>query len=453
MNLQSKWFCSLALGAALMLTPNAATAQVPMAMLSQGVPSLAPMLEQVTPAVVSISVSGSKTVQQQVPDAYRYFFGQRGRQQQEQPFQGLGSGVIIDADDGYIVTNYHVIDQADEIKITLKDGREFMAKKVGGDKESDIALLQIKAEGLVEMKLADSNKLRVGDFTVAIGNPFGLTQTVTSGIISALGRAGLNIEGYEDFIQTDAAINSGNSGGALINLKGELIGINTAIYAPGGGNVGIAFSIPSNMMKSLVNQILDFGEVRRGVLGIFGGQVTSDLAESMNLSVSQGAFIQEVIEGSAAEEAGLEAGDVIVSLNGVKIRSFRELRGKVATLGAGAKITLGVLHDNKQKELKVTLKAADVASNLESEDLMPQLAGANFSNGETRNGQPGIMVSDVQERSPAAQLGLENDDVIVAVNRRRVENISELRQQLNGARGIIALSIRRGRTSLYLLIR
>ena len=452
MKMKSKLFCSMALSAALMLTPGLATAQVPVSMLSHNTPSLAPMLEKVTPAVVSISVSGSKAVQQQVPDAFRQFFGQR-RAPREQPFQGLGSGVIIDADDGYIVTNYHVIDEADEIKITLKDGREYMAKNIGGDKESDIALLQIKADNLVELKVADSNKLRVGDFTVAIGNPFGLTQTVTSGIISALGRAGLNIEGYEDFIQTDAAINSGNSGGALINLRGELIGINTAIYAPGGGNVGIAFSIPSNMMKSLVNQILDYGEVRRGVLGIIGGQVNSDLAESLDLKVSQGAFIQEVMEDSAAEEAGLKAGDVIISLNGVKIKSFRELAGKVATLGAGAEVKLVVLTDNEEREVDVTLKAADVAGNIQAETLLPQLAGAEFSNGETRRGRKGITVGEVQERSPAAQLGLEAGDVILGVNRRPVENISELRQALNNARGLIALSVLRGRSSLYLLIR
>ena len=450
----SKFLGGLALSAALILTPALSEARIPTSMLNQNTPSLAPMLEQVTPAVVSISVAGSKTVTQEVPDALRYFFGQRrGQQRQEQPFQGLGSGVILNADEGYIVTNYHVIDQADEIKITLKDGREFMAKKIGGDKESDIALLQIKADNLVAMKVANSDKLRVGDFTVAVGNPFGLAQTVTSGIISALGRAELNIEGFEDFIQTDAAINSGNSGGALMNLRGELIGINTAIYAPGGGNVGIAFSIPSNMMQSIVNQIIEHGEVRRGVLGIVGRAVSSGLAESMGLSVSQGAFVQSVVEDSAADEAKLEAGDVIVSINGVNIKSFGELASKIATLGAGKEVTLGVLRDNKQRDVLVTLKAADMASNIEAEALLPQLAGANLSNGETNDGREGVVVSDVDERSPAAATGLENGDVIIGVNRRGVRDVRQLREALSNARGVIALNVKRGRSSLYLLIR
>lgn len=444
----------LLLGSAL-LVPATASAQVPMSMLNGETPSLAPMLEGVTPAVVRISVAGSKKVQQQqVPDALRYFFGQRAPQQQrEQPFQGLGSGVIIDADDGYIVTNYHVIDDADEILVTLKDGSEYKATKVGGDKESDIALLQIEAKGLVEIKLADSDKLRVGDFTVAIGNPFGLTQTVTSGIISALGRAGLNIESYEDFIQTDAAINSGNSGGALINLRGELIGINTAIYAPGGGNVGIAFSIPSNMMKSLVRQILDFGEVRRGILGIRGGAVTAGLAESLGLKVKQGAFIREVIEDSAASGAGLQAGDVIVSINGVKIKSFGELAGKIATLGAGTEVRLGMLRDNDLSDVTVKLKSSDVSTLVQAESLLPQLAGATLTNGETRDSRKGVVVSELDERSPAAQFGLEKDDVIIGVNRRAVTDINGLRKLLKDSKGVIALSIRRGRSSLYLLLR
>ncbi|MFT5161521.1 MAG: Do/DeqQ family serine protease, partial [Alteromonadaceae bacterium] len=325
--------------------------------------------------------------------------------------------------------------------------------KVGSDKESDIALLKIHAKNLVELKVADSNKLRVGDFTVAIGNPFGLTQTVTSGIISALGRAGLNIEGYEDFIQTDAAINSGNSGGALVNLRGELIGINTAIYAPGGGNVGIAFSIPSNMMQSLVNQILEFGEVRRGILGIRGGAVTAGLAESLGLKVKQGAFIREVIEDSAADNAGLKPGDVVVSINGVKIKSFGELAGKIGTLGAGTKVKLGLLRDNDLKDVTVKLQASDISTSVDAQTLLPQLSGATLINGEARDKRKGVVVSELDERSPAAQFGLEKDDVIVGVNRKAVTDITSLRSILSDAKGVIALSIRRGRTSLYLLLR
>ena len=452
MKINTTFLAALALSASLLLTP-AATANIPAQMMNQAMPSLAPMLELVTPGVVSISVFGSKAVQQPGPNALRDFFGRRSpRQPTEQPFQGLGSGVIIDAENGYIVTNSHVVEGADDIRITLKDGREFTAKKVGGDKESDIALLKIEAKNLVAVKLADSNLLRVGDFAVAIGNPFGLSQTVTWGIISALGRAGLNIEGYEDFNQTDAAINSGNSGGALINLKGELIGINTAIYAPGGGNVGIAFSIPSNMMKSVVSQILDFGEVRRGVLGIVGRAVSSGLAESMGLSVSQGAFVERVIEDSAAAEANLEAGDVIVSINGVNLKTFDELASKIATLGAGTEVIMGVLREEVQKDVVVTLKSANVTSNIKAESLMPQLAGANLSDGKTRDNRNGVVVSDVDERSPAGQLGLENGDVIMGVNRKAVNNIKGLRTLLDEARNVIVLNIRRGRTSFYLML-
>lgn len=452
MKSRSKLLGALALSTALLVTPALSQAQLPAAMTNQGLPSLAPMLEKVTPAVVSINVAGSKTVQTR-PNFQDYLFGRRAPRQQEQPFQGLGSGVIIDADDGYIVTNYHVIDEADEIVITLKDGREFAAKKVGGDKQSDIALLQIKAKNLVAVKLADSDKTKVGDFTVAIGNPFGLTQTVTSGIVSALGRAGLNIEGYEDFIQTDAAVNSGNSGGALVNLRGELIGINTAIIAPNGGNVGIAFAIPSNMMKSLVNQILDFGEVRRGVLGIRGNAVNSDLAESMNLPVSQGAFVSSVIEDTAAEKAGLNPGDVIISVNGTKIKSFNELRSKIGTLGAGAEVDLGVIRDGDEITVKVILQGADSPSNVKSETLMPQLAGANLSNGESRSGLKGIVVDEVQERSPAALLGLENGDVIVGANRIKVDTVKDLKNVLDNTNGTVVLNIQRGKTSLYLILR
>ncbi|HBN90061.1 MAG TPA: serine endoprotease DegQ, partial [Rheinheimera sp.] len=239
-----------AIAASLLLTnPAPAEARIPFFSGEQEIPSLAPMLEQTTPAVVHISVAGSREVRQRLPEAFRYFFGQRGPNEyrEERPFKGLGSGVIISADNGYIVTNNHVIQDADDIEVRLKDGRTFKAKKLGADPESDIALLQIEAKNLTEVKLANSDKTRVGDYAIAIGNPFGLEQTVTSGIISALGRGGLGIEGFEDFIQTDAAINSGNSGGALVNLRGELIGINTAILGPNGGNIGIGFAIPANM--------------------------------------------------------------------------------------------------------------------------------------------------------------------------------------------------------------
>lgn len=415
----------------------------------QEMPTLAPMLEQATPAVVHISVEGSREVTQRIPDAFRHFFGQRGQGElrEERPFSGLGSGVIIDADKGYIVTNNHVVQDADKIHVRLKDGRSFTAKKLGADPQSDIALLQIEAKNLVKIPLADSDKLRVGDFAIAVGNPFGLEQTVTSGIVSSLGRSGLNMDGFEDFIQTDAAINSGNSGGALLNLRGELIGINTAILGPNGGNVGIGFSIPSNMMKNLVDQIIEFGEIRRGSLGVRGGDVNSELTEAMNLSVSRGAFVNEVLPDTAAAKAGLKAGDVIISMNDNRINSFNELRAKIATLGAGRKAELGILRDGKERKINVTLQelaSGQVAAN----QLHPMLQGATLNNSER-----GVEISELAAGSVAEQIGLRQGDVITGVNRQQVKNLAELRQILEGRSGVAALYIRRGNDELYILLR
>ncbi|WP_100656047.1 DegQ family serine endoprotease [Alteromonas flava] len=416
------------------------------------VPSLAPMLEEATPGVVSIAVEGTQTARQQVPEMFRYFFGGPNEQVQERPFRGLGSGVIIDADKGYVVTNNHVVDNADNITVKLTDGREFEAKKLGADPQSDIALLQIDSEGLVAIPLADSDELRVGDFVVAIGNPFGLSQTVTSGIVSALGRSGLNIGGYEDFIQTDAAINRGNSGGALVNLRGELIGINTAIFGPGGGNVGIGFAIPSNMMKSLVDQIIEFGEVRRGLLGILGSNIDAGLAEAMESKVNKGAFVNEVTPDSAAEKAGLQPGDIIIALNGRSLHSFEELRAKVASLGAGTEIDLTIVRQGEEMTKQVVLgdAGATVAS---AKDIHPALEGATLANGQDNSGNRGIEVSELEARSPAARIGLQQDDVIIGVNRQRVTTIGEFSSAIEGASGVIALNVKRGNSTLYLVIR
>jgi len=415
----------------------------------QEMPTLAPMLDKATPAVVHISVEGSREVRQRIPDALRHFFGQRGQGElrQERPFSGLGSGVIIDAAKGYIVTNNHVVQDADKIQIKLKDGRSFSAKKLGADPQSDIALLQIEAKNLVQIPLADSDKLRVGDYAIAIGNPFGLEQTVTSGIVSSLGRSGLNMDGFEDFIQTDAAINSGNSGGALVNLRGELIGINTAILGPSGGNVGIGFSIPSNMMKNLVDQILEFGEVRRGSLGIRGDNVNSELTEALNLNVSRGAFIIEVLPDTAAAAAGLKAGDIIISMNGNSINNFNELRARIATLGAGRKAKLGILRDGKEREVTVTLRQAETAR-VEANELHPMLRGATLNNSDK-----GVEITELASGSIAEQVGLRQGDIITGVNRQRVTNLAELRRILEGRQGVAALYIRRGNDDLYILLR
>lgn len=437
------------LSATFFIQPHFAHAKLPVAVDGQQLPTLAPMLERVTPGVVSIKVSGAKEVRARV-DPFDFFFGRPQQRSQKRPFSGLGSGVIIDADEGYIVTNNHVIDDAQEMRVTLEDGREFDAKLIGADKESDIALLQIDADDLTEVKLADSDKLRVGDFSVAIGNPFGLSHTVTSGIVSALGRSGLNIEGYEDFIQTDAAINQGNSGGALVNLKGELIGINTAILGASGGNVGIGFAIPSNMMKNLVDQIIEFGQVRRGSLGISGRTLNAGYAKALGLDVKQGAMVERVAEDSAAEKAGIKAGDVIISVNGNDIRSFEELKSKVATLGEGKEVEIGLYRDGDEKEVDVTLAAAgDIAK--EAAEVHPALAGAELESGK-RNGKNGVVVNSVDPRSVAARLGLEEGDIIIQVNRTRVETVRELSSTIADIEGNIVLVVRRGNSDFIVPI-
>jgi Do/DeqQ family serine protease len=416
------------------------------------IPSLAPMLDKATPAIVSISVEGTQVSRQRVPEMFKHFFGGTEEQVQERPFKGLGSGVIIDAKKGYVVTNNHVVDNADDITVKLTDGREFKAKKLGSDDQSDIALLKIDPDALIAMPLSDSDELRVGDFVVAIGNPFGLNQTVTSGIVSALGRSGLNIGGYENFIQTDAAINRGNSGGALVSLRGELVGINTAIFGPNGGNVGIGFAIPSNMMKSLVDQIIEFGEVRRGLLGIMGQDIDSGLADAMNLDVNQGAFVSEVSPDSAADKGGIQAGDIITEINNRAVASFQELRAKVASSGAGAKLELTVLRKGKREKLNVVL--GDATQNVVvAKEIHPALEGATLTNGKSEQGDNGVVVSVIGPRSPASRIGLKDGDVIIGINRKKVDNLVQLRTELEEAKGVIALNVKRGISSLYLVIR
>lgn len=445
---------ALSLSLSSIITPLPAVAALPFSVDGEQLPSLAPMLERVTPAVVSISVEGTQVSQQRIPEQFKFFFGPDFPidQLQERPFRGLGSGVVTDADKGYVVTNYHVINGADKILVTLHDGREYSAELVGGDKMSDIALLKLeKAKNLTQIKIADSDQLRVGDFTVAIGNPFGLGQTVTSGIVSALGRSGLNIENFENFIQTDAAINSGNSGGALVNLNGELIGINTAILGPNGGNVGIGFAIPSNMMKNLTEQILEFGEVKRGMLGVQGGEITSELADALGYESSKGAFVSQVVEGSAADKAGLKAGDVITALNGKKIDTFSELRAKVATLGAGKEITLDVMRDGKSERFKVTLGENNTKT--KAEQLHEGLTGAELTNTTDSDPIAGVKVTNIEKGSAAEAYQLQKGDIIIGVNRKRVKNLADLRALLEKKSSVLALNIQRGDRTIYLVVR
>ncbi|PEH27805.1 serine endoprotease DegQ [Salmonella enterica] len=416
-------------------------------------PSLAPMLEKVLPAVVSVKVEGTAAQSQKVPEEFKKFFGEDLPDQPSQPFEGLGSGVIIDAAKGYVLTNNHVINQAQKISIQLNDGREFDAKLIGGDDQSDIALLQIQNPSkLTQIAIADSDKLRGGDFAVAVGNPFGLGQTATSGIISALGRSGLNLEGLENFIQTDASINRGNSGGALLNLNGELIGINTAILAPGGGSIGIGFAIPSNMAQTLAQQLIQFGEIKRGLLGIKGTEMTADIAKAFKLNVQRGAFVSEVLPNSGSAKAGVKSGDVIISLNGKPLNSFAELRSRIATTEPGTKVKLGLLRDGKPLEVEVTLDS-NTSSSASAEMIAPALQGATLSDGQLKDGTKGVKVDSVEKSSPAAQAGLQKDDVIIGVNRDRISSIAEMRKVMAAKPSIIALQVVRGNENIYLLLR
>ena len=442
-----------------MATVPAAVAALPGQIQGQQLPSLAPMLEKVLPAVVSVHVEGTeKESQQQIPDQLKRFFGQDGEEgapgdDKSQEFEGLASGVIIDAAKGYVLTNNHVVNGADKISVQLSDGREFTAKLVGHDEQTDIALIQlIDAKNLTQIKIADSDQLKVGDFTVAIGNPFGLGQTATSGIVSALGRSGLNLEGLENFIQTDAAINRGNSGGALVNLNGELIGLNTAILASSGGNIGIGFAIPSNMAMGLAQQLIQFGEVKRGQLGIKGTEMTADMAKAFKVDIQHGAFVNEVLPQSAAAKAGIKAGDIITSVDGKNVANFAELRVKIGTTPPGQEVKVGLLRDGKP--VTVTVKLDNSSQTTASAELMtPALQGATLSDGAAKDGTKGVKVDEVAKATPAAQFGLQKDDVIVGLNRTPVQNLAELRKLLETKPDLLALSIMRGDENIYLLLR
>ncbi|CAI2099719.1 Periplasmic serine endoprotease DegP precursor [Serratia fonticola] len=431
---------------------------------AQPLPSLAPMLEKVMPSVVSINVEGSatvdaKTVQQMSPfcqDGSPFQGspmcqgGAPGGPTTQEAFKALGSGVIIDAAKGYVVTNNHVVDNASKITVQLSDGRRFEAKVIGKDPRSDIALIQLKdAKNLSAIKMADSEQLRVGDYTVAIGNPYGLGETVTSGIVSALGRSGLNIENYENFIQTDAAINRGNSGGALVNLNGELVGINTAILAPDGGNIGIGFAIPSNMVKNLTSQMVEYGQVKRGELGIMGTELNSELAQAMKVDAQRGAFVSQVVPKSSAAKAGIKAGDVIVTMNGKAISSFASFRAEIGSLPVGTKMALGIIRDGKPVTIDVTLEQSS-QEQVDSSNIYTGIEGAELSNSTDK--VKGVKVEKVKPGSAAARIGLKKGDVIMGVNQQPINNLGELRKVLDSKPSVLALNIQRGDSTLYLLM-
>jgi serine protease Do len=472
---------ALALSLGLALGPMSAiaaeTASSTTSSAAQPLPSLAPMLEKVMPSVVSINVEGSTTVNTpRMGRNFQQFFGDNSPfcqdgspfqsspfcqggapggagngAPQQQKFAALGSGVIIEAAKGYVVTNNHVVDNATKIQVSLSDGRKFEAKVVGKDPRSDIALLQLQdPKNLTAIKMADSDALRVGDYTVAIGNPYGLGETVTSGIVSALGRSGLNIENYENFIQTDAAINRGNSGGALVNLNGELIGINTAILAPDGGNIGIGFAIPSNMVKNLTAQMVQYGQVKRGELGIMGTELNSELAKAMKVDAQRGAFVSQVMANSSAAKAGVKAGDVVVSMNGKAISSFAALRAEVGSMPVGSKITLGLLRDGKPVSVNLELQQSS-QTQVDSSTIFTGIEGAEMSNRSGKD-EKGVVVNSVKGNTPAARIGLKKGDIIIGVNQQAVNNIAELRKILDTKPSVMALNIQRGDTSIYLLM-
>jgi Do/DeqQ family serine protease len=375
---------------------------------------------------------------------------QPDQQRPQKQQQSAGSGVIVDAGNGIVMTNYHVIRNADEIHVGLQDGRDFEAELVGSDPDLDVAILRIEADGLVDVTIADSSKLEVGDFVVAIGNPFGLGQTVTTGVVSALGRSGLGIEGYENFIQTDASINPGNSGGALVNLGGELVGINTAIIAPAGGNVGIGFAIPVNMARASMQQILEHGEVKRGQIGVGIQDITPDLREAFELENGQfGVLVANVVDGSPAAEAGLRSGDIIVEVDGQSTVSSAQLRTRIGVREIGEKIRLTILRSGERKTIDVRIGSPQVAATGQSK-LPDLLAGIGFENNPDG---PGVRVLSLAPNSPAAYSGLRSGDIIVGANRRKVSDIPSLQAALEQDADSILLHVNRGGGSLFIVIR
>jgi serine protease Do/serine protease DegQ len=418
----------------LALVSMGAQAALPSEVMGKPVTSLAPLVETASPAVVNIRVTQER----------------RGPFGRSAEVGGAGSGVIVDADNGYILTNHHVVGEADQIEVGLMDGRTLDAEIVGSDAATDIALLKVDGDNLTEMPIGDSNDVRVGDFVIAIGNPYGLTHTVTSGIVSALGRTGINRGGYEDFIQTDASINPGNSGGALVNMSGELIGINSVIISGSGGNVGIGFAVPTEIASSIMGQILDFGEIRRGLLGVNIQTIDPEAAETLGADIDGGAIITRVFPNSAAERAGLEVGDIIVAVNDKNITTGSDLRNTIGLLRSGDSIGIRYLRDNKSYSTSAELGRAE-DQQLAGGSIHPGLDGANFAPASTAS-DSGVEVTSVEDGSPAAQRGLRAGDVITAVNRRLVRNLNDL-QTVAGNSRILFLLVQRGDRSLMLQIR
>ncbi len=447
----------LALALLALTVPPPAQANIPLALNDSGLPTLAPMLRSVTPAVVNIAVE-SRAPELDNPllrdPFFRRFFDLPER---PEPRMSAGSGVIVDAAKGYVLTNHHVVEDAQEIRVTLTDRRTFDAERIGSDEGTDVALLKIKPDNLHALEFGDSEALEVGDFVIAIGNPFGLGQTVTSGIVSALGRSGLNIEGYEDFIQTDASINPGNSGGALVTLDGKLVGVNTAIIGPTGGNVGIGFAVPSNMVRTVMDQLLRFGEVRRGRLGVVIQDVTPDLAEALGMERTQGALVTQVEPGSAAERAGIKPGDVVVDVDGNTIEDSSDLRNYVGLVPIGQELKITLRRDGETFTAAATVSGAGDKTAGAAPRTVEQLAGAVFE--DIAPGMPmygtieGVLVASLESGSAAWRSGLRQGDVITGVNRQTVKSVEQLVAAIKQAQRAIALRVVREGVALFIIIR
>lgn len=426
-------------------------------------PGMADILEQVTPAVVNIAVKGQAAVPNNPllnDPFFRRFFNAPESQgaPQMRETQSVGSGVIIDAEKGYILSNHHVVDDATEITVILQDKRQVRASLVGSDAGTDIALLQVEADNLAALPVSDSDTLRVGDLVMAIGNPFGIGQTVTTGVVSALRVSPrMNAEAYEDFIQTDASINPGNSGGALVDYNGELIGINSAIIAPAGGNVGIGFAVPINMAMAVVEQLIEFGDVKRGMLGVSITDLTPDVVEALQLDLQQGAVVSTVAPGSAAEQAGLEAGDIIVAVNEVQITGMSHLRNTIGLLRAGTQVDISLVRDGERSTVSALIGESTEVATVISGAGSSALEGVDLTSippSHPASGRvTGVLVSNVDQSSRAFAAGLRVNDIITAVNRRAVSSAADLQQLVQEQTGAVALNVVRDNQSIFLIVR
>ncbi len=445
---------SFVLTAVIAVSSTVAVANFPMMDEERGVLTNAPLLGKTTPGVDNISVK-TRVMQKQNPlyqDPFFRRFFDVPNQLHHREAMSAGSGVIVDAKEGLVMTNHHVIDNAVNIMVTLKDKRQIKAELIGSDAATDIALLQIDAEDLTAVPFGNSDKIQVGDVVIAIGNPFGIGQTVTTGIVSALGRSGLGIEGYEDFVQTDASINPGNSGGALVNSKGELVGINTAIIGPSGGNVGIGFAVPSNMAMAVLDQLKVHGKVSRGRLGVTVQDLTPEIAEAMDLSVRSGALITGVESTSPAEKAGLKPGDVIAAIDGKPLRGFSDLRNRIGLTRKGSEVEISYLREGAQKT--VTARIGDLDFSVrQGSGTLKDFSGARFEDYKEIGAKPArVMVADVVKGSAAWHHGLRKDNVITVVNNKPVASVDELISILQRPYKGVAMNVKRDGRDLFIVV-